>query len=528
MSDIAPVLLAGRWTNTESTKTFQATNPATAELVGNIFTVSGWDSCELALEAAHAAASALRRVPRASIAQFLRGYADLIDSHAESLSEMAHQETALPVAPRLKDVELPRTSNQLRLAADACENPSWAEATIDTATGIRSCREAIGPVMVIGPNNFPLAFNGISGGDFAAAIAAGNPVIVKGHPAHPNTTKLLAELAVQALGQTDLPSSMVQLLYDMDPADGLRMMKDPRIGAVAFTGSKRAGLSIKEACDSTGTPVYLEMSSVNPILMLPGAIAERGEEIAGELAGSCSMGCGQFCTNPGLIIVLQSTDTDSFVASLTNRFQSATSGPMLTSGVLEHLTQSVVAVRKAGAELLTGGEPQSDVTNAFQTTLLKVTGNEFLADPERMQTEMFGPVSLLVIAEDQLQAEAILNELEGNLTGCIYSARDGRDDALYEALTPLLQAHVGRLLNDKMPTGVAVSPAMNHGGPFPSTGHPGFTAVGIPASMKRFSALKCYDNVRPGRLPELLANKNINDKTWRWIDGQCSCQDLTE
>lgn len=528
MSEIAPVLLAGRWTTLESSKTFQAINPATGELVGNIFPVSSWDACEQALEAAHAAASALRQVPRSSIAKFLRTYADLIDSHAEALSEMGQQETALPVAPRLKDVELPRTSNQLRLAADACEHPSWAEATIDTATGIRSCREAIGPVMVIGPNNFPLAFNGISGGDFAAAVAAGNPVIVKGHPAHPNTTRQLAELAAQALSQTDLPSAMVQLLYDMDPADGLRMMKDPRLGAVAFTGSKRAGLSIKEACDSTGTPVYLEMSSVNPVLMLPGAIAERGEEIAAELAGSCSMGCGQFCTNPGLIVLVESNDTESFVTSLTNRFQAATSGPMLTRGVLEHLTQAVTAVRKAGAELLTGGEPQADVKNAFQTTLLRVSGNQFLADPERMQTEMFGPVSLLVIAEDQIQAEAILNELEGNLTGCVYSAKDGRDDGLYDALTPLLQAHVGRLLNDKMPTGVAVSPAMNHGGPFPSTGHPGFTAVGIPAALKRFSALKCYDNVRPARLPELLANKNVSEKTWRWIDGQCSCQDLPE
>lgn len=526
MSTTREIWLAGQWVPAGAGNTIQAVDPSTGESVGDLFPVSDWSNCDLALEAAQSAATVLRLAPRAAIAKFLRDYADAIDANAESLANMAALETGLPVSPRLKDVELPRTSNQLRLAAEACESPSWAEATIDTATGIRSCRQAIGPVFVIGPNNFPLAFNGISGGDFAAAIAAGNPVIVKSHPAHPNTTYLLAELASQCLKGSELPAATVQLLYHMSSEDGLRIARDSRLGAVAFTGSKAAGLKLKQACDEVGKPVYLEMSSVNPVLILPGVLEERSADLAGELATSCSMGCGQFCTNPGLVVVLQSPKTDEFIQTLTQRFAEAGTGTMLTSGVLEHLQASVTTVRKNGAEVLSGGDLNGEMKNSYQNTLLKVSGDRFLANPSVMQTEMFGPVSLLVVAEDLLQAEAIINELEGNLTGTIYSAIDGRDDSLYDTLASRLAEKVGRLLNDKMPTGVAVSSAMNHGGPFPSSGHPGFTAVGIPASLKRFSALKCYDNVRPKRLPQLLADANPDGKTWRWIDGKWTLENV--
>lgn len=528
MSQMCEILIEGKWQESSSGSTIQAINPATGQEIGQAFPVSDWQTCDRALAAASAAAKTLQMVPRSAIANFLRSYADAIEANADALVEQAHRETALPVSPRLKDVELPRTSNQLRLAADACEHATWAEATIDSAGGIRSSREAIGPTLLIGPNNFPLAFNGISGGDFAAAIAAGNPVIAKGHPAHPNTTFELARLAKACLEASELPAATVQVLFHMSPDDGLRMVQDPRLGAVAFTGSKASGLKIKAACDQVGTPVFLELSSVNPVVMLPGALEERGTEIAGELTASCNMGCGQFCTNPGLILLTQSSTTDSFIQELTKLYQQASAGSMLTPGVREHLDEAVKVVRKAGAELLTGGQPADEPETAYQPTLLKVSGEQFLEHPAALQTEMFGPVTLLVVAEDPEQQEAILEHLEGNLTGCLYSAADGRDDVLYDRLAPRLLQRVGRLLNDKMPTGVAVSPAMNHGGPFPSTGHPGFTAVGIPASLKRFSALKCYDNVRPERLPVLLRNANPDGQTWRFIDGQWTTGDVQD
>ena len=186
------------------------------------------------------------------------------------------------------------------------------------------------------------------------------------------------------------------------------------------------------------------------------------------------------------------------------------------------LDESVKTLRAAGAELVCGGSPLSAPGYRFANTLLRVSGEKFLASPEKLQTEAFGNASLLVVVRDAAQAAEVLNHLEGNLTGCVYSDTRGSDDALYSHLAPLLRNRVGRLLNDKMPTGVAVSPAMNHGGPFPATGHPGFTAVGIPAALRRFAALHCYDNVRVARLPAALQNQNPNGKMWRLIDGQWS------
>jgi NADP-dependent aldehyde dehydrogenase len=198
---------------------------------------------------------------------------------------------------------------------------------------------------------------------------------------------------------------------------------------------------------------------------------------------------------------------------------------LLSSGVARNLAAAVKVLRSAGAEPVTGGSPLAG--NKFANTLLRVSGVQFLAAPEPLQTEAFGNASLVVVVRDAGEAVAVLKHLEGNLTGCIYSDTNGGDEALYEKIAPLLRARVGRLLNDKMPTGVAVSPAMNHGGPFPATGHPGFTAVGIPASLRRFAALQCYDNVRPARLPATLQNKNPNGKMWRLIDGNWSQGDVS-
>lgn len=520
MSEIAKVWLDGLWIESHGSETFTAVNPSTGTPIGDKYPVSDWVDCEQALAAADAVAQVMPEVPRDRIARFLEGYAAAIEGDAEALANLANQETGLPIAPRLKDVELPRTFNQLRQAAAACREGSWALPTIDTKAGIRSVHAAIGPVLVIGPNNFPFAFNGICGGDFAAAIAAGNPVIAKGHPSHPGTTVRLARLAAKALSETGLPSALVQLIYRMPGEDGLKMMRDPRLASVGFTGSKSAGLRIKQACDEHGKPAYLEMSSINPVLILPAALQQRGPELAQEFSGSCLMGAGQFCTNPGLIILVGQANASEFVAAVQAKFAAAPAGTLLSRQVLESALSGIAKVSGAGAELLTGGKAVTENGRiALENTLLHVTGQDFLENPTAFQTEMFGPVSLLVTANDVEQARVILQRLEGNLTGSIYSSTDGADEAVYSRLAPVLRHRVGRLLNDKMPTGVAVSAAMNHGGPFPATGHPGFTAVGIPASLRRFSALHCYDNVRGERLPEILQDSNPS-RAWRLVDGQ--------
>jgi NADP-dependent aldehyde dehydrogenase len=243
------------------------------------------------------------------------------------------------------------------------------------------------------------------------------------------------------------------------------------------------------------------------------------DNIADEFTSSCVMGSGQFCTNPGLVLLLADPRTDEFVAAVGDRFRRAPSGTLLSRGVQRNLEQNLSSIRSAGAQVVAQSESRGQGYSC-PNTLLRVSGKQFLERPDVLQTEAFGNASLLVIASGVDEACEIIDQLDGNLTGCIYSDRGGRDEADYSRVARHLRPRVGRMLNDKMPTGVAVSSAMNHGGPYPATGHPGFTAVGIPASMLRFSVLECYDQVRPERLPACLRDKNPTGTMWRLIDGQ--------
>jgi NADP-dependent aldehyde dehydrogenase len=526
MTPMHDVLIAGQWRPATASSGFRGENPATGEVLPDEFPVSTWADCDAALDAAVDAAAALRSTPPEAIAAFLSRFAERIEARAAEIVEAAHLETALPRKPRLADVELPRTTGQLRQGAAAVVEGSWALPTIDTKLEIRSMLAPIGPVLVFGPNNFPFAFNSVSGGDFVAAIAAGNPVIAKANSSHPNTTRLLAEEAFAALGDTGLPLTTVQLIYRTSHADGERLVADPRTGATGYTGSRSAGLTLKAAADAAGKPIYLELSSINPVLLLPGALEERGDALVAELVGSCLMGTGQFCTSPSLVMLFAGEPTERFISAARERLEATPPTPLLSKAVARTLGTSVGQLRAAGATLVAGGSAIEGPGYRHANTLLRVDGEQFLRSPHELQTEAFGNVSLAVVVRDADEATEVLEHLEGNLTGCIYSDTRGADDALYARVEPVLRPRVGRLLNDKMPTGVAVSSAMNHGGPYPSTGHPGFTAVGIPASLRRFAALYSYDNVRQSRLPELLRDVNPGGRAWRLIDGAWTRSDV--
>lgn len=517
---VRQILIDGKWRDASANGTFRSENPRTKEPLPDEFPISSWSDCDLALSAARRAAVQLLSVSEQSIANFLERYAERIEASKSELVEVAHAETALPKAPRLGDVELPRTVNQLRQAAAAARDRSWTMPVIDTQAGIRSCLGPIGPVAVFGPNNFPFAFNSISGGDFAAAIAAGNPVIAKANSSHPATTYRLAVEAAKAVDETGLPPGTVQLLYRTSHADGERLVADARIAATGYTGSRTAGLQLKAAADRAGKPIYLELSSVNPIVILPGALRERFDDLAQQFSSSCLMGMGQFCTNPGLILLLRNEQSEAFIERIAEQFRTAPVGTLLSRGVESALATAVQVLVQAGAEVRAGNTIGGGSGYSFANTLLSVTGQQFLRDPELFQTEAFGNASLVVIAANLEEAVCVVDQLEGNLTGCIYSDTKGSDDDSYHAIAIPLRTKVGRLLNDKMPTGVAVSPAMNHGGPYPATGHPGFTAVGIPAAIRRFAMLMCYDNVRDHRLPIALRNESPDGSLWRCIDGQ--------
>ena len=513
-----PILIDGEWRQSKDVGSFRAVDPTRKQPMPQEFPVSTLEEVELALQAGYEAVVTLRSTPVERIADFLEQYATNIESRTDELVDVTFRETGLPRDPRLRSGELPRTTDQLRQAAVAVRDRSWCLATIDTAADIRSKYGPLnGPVAVFGPNNFPYAFNSVAGGDFAAAIAAGNPVIAKANTGHPETTRIFAEAAFEAVQAAGLPAAMVQLLYRVRPEVGLRLVSHPLTGGSGFTGSRSAGLRLKEAADKAGKPIYLEMSSINPVYVLPGAMEERGDAIAQEFFTSCTMGAGQFCTNPGITVVLAGDASEEFLTA---------AGTLLGQGSPTDLADAVEVLQQNGAEVVVGGQIAEGPGYAFHNTILRVSGDRFIENPHALQTEAFGAVSLMVFARDVEQMKAVTRSFEGNLTGSIYSDTRGSDDALYAEIEPVLRPKVGRLLNDKMPTGVAVSPAMNHGGPFPATGHPGFTAVGIPASLLRFGALYSYDAVRQDRLPVELRDKNPTGEMWRFIDRVWTQEDV--
>ena len=520
MSDLHPVLINGAWRPaTDPVRTFSATDPATGETLPDLYPVSSRADVEAILAAAAEAAPKLRATPPETIAAFLERYADLLEANRQVIVVAAHVETGLATEPRLNTAELPRTTGQLRAAAAAVRERSWVRPVIDTKTGIRSLHEPLGgAVFVFGPNNFPFAFNAISGGDFAAAIAARCPVIAKVHTSHPTTSRLMAECAHQAATELGLPAGSIQLVYRIVPELGLEMIAHPAVAAVGFTGSRAAGMQLKEVADKYGKPVYLEMSSVNPVFVLRDYLEANLTALASEFFTSCTMGAGQFCTNPGLVILPSGEQGDAFVAAAAQHFSEGKPGVLLNKGGRDGLEESVGILTKAGASVVCGGGLGPEPGYRFQNTLLKISGAQFIADPETFQTEAFGPVSLLVQCASGDEMVQVAHALEGNLTGTIYTNDDGSDDAFYSRLAPVLRTKVGRLLNNKMPTGVAVSPAMNHGGPFPATGHPYFSSVGIPHAISRFSMLGSYDNVKGHRLPAELQDGNPLG-IWRLVDG---------
>lgn len=511
------VLVGGSWRPSAQVGSFSKLGSLGQKLLGT-YPVSSREEIAEALDAGIEASEYMLSSPPAEAATFLENYADAIAGAAESLADAAHVETALSVRPRLLEVELPRTVDQLRQAASAARSRTWTMPVLSPSRSVASYLAPIpGVVAVFGPNNFPFAFNSIAGGDFAAAIATRHPVIAVANPGHPNTSRMLAGLAHEALAAIALPSTTVQFVFGMQRADGLEIVADHRLAATAFTGSRRAGLALKRAADAAGRPIYLEMSSVNPVVILNGALKERSPHIAEELVGSALLGSGQFCTSPGIFFIPSGVLGDRFTDSFAARYVAALPTELLDDGVRKALEATEVVWQQAGAHVLMRSNTEA-AWGRFPNTVLAISGEGFLAAPEPLQTEAFGNMCLVVTYDDYVQLESLLGSLEPGLTASVYSSESAVDDEPYSSIERILRGRVGRLLNDKPPTGVAVVDAMNHGGPYPSTGHPGYTAVGVPASFRRFGMLQCFDGVRPERLPPELQPHNPLGLQ-RYVDG---------
>lgn len=484
---------------------FRAYNPADGSALEPPFASASDAEVEEAIENAAAASPALAAAAGSDRASLLRAMADGIDAASASLVERAHLETALPRA-RLTG-EVTRTSNQLRLFADVAEEGSWVMARIDTADpartppkpDLRSMLRPLGPVVVFGASNFPLAFS-VAGGDTASALAAGNPVLVKAHPAHPGTSELTGRILTTAVTSCGFPAGTFSLLFDAGTRVGTALVQHPLVRAVGFTGSFRGGRALMDlaATREHPIPVYAEMGSTNPVFILPRALRERAEVLASGLHASYTLGGGQFCTKPGL--VLFDNAEPAFVERLRALAAEAPAFPLLSSGIAEAYQTGTQARSSINA---TYGRQEADGF-AATTALFEIAYADFEQHGD-LQEELFGPSTLLIHGTSRERMLAAARSLDGHLTATILGTED--DLREYGELISILETKVGRVIFNGFPTGVEVTHAMVHGGPYPATSDGRSTSVGSQALL-RFARLVCYQNLPQSALPAELRDDN--------------------
>ncbi|MDI4635622.1 aldehyde dehydrogenase (NADP(+)) [Pelomonas sp. V22] len=456
-------------------------------------------------------------------ADFLEQIAAQIGALGDELIVRAMAESGLPRA-RLEG-ERGRTVNQLKLFAELLREGSWQDARIDSALPQRQPPRpdlrlrfiGVGPVAVFGASNFPLAFS-VAGGDTAAALAAGCPVVVKAHSAHPGTSELVGRAVVEAVRRCELHPGTFALLSGSGHGIGETLVKHPAIQAVGFTGSRSGGLALMAAAASRPQPipVYAEMSSINPVVLLPGALAARGAEIAAGFATSLTMGVGQFCTNPGLLLGLAGKEFDAFASAAAEALKPLPAATMLTAGIAQAYQrgEDTLASQDAVTSLVRG----ESAGCKGAPSLFTVSGDAFLANTHALSAEIFGPASLLVACRDLDQLLQIIEGLEGQLTATLQLQEDSESDlAAARRLLPALERKVGRILANGFPTGVEVSTAMVHGGPFPATSDGRSSSVGT-AAIQRFLRPVSYQNLPRALLPEVLREPNERG-VWRRRDG---------
>jgi len=477
---------------------------------------------ERACALAAAALDVFRETTLEQRATFLEAVADEIVALGDELVARAILESGLPRG-RIEG-ERGRTVGQLRLFAQVVREGGWLDARIDPAlpnrapmprADLRQRHIAIGPVVVFGASNFPLAFS-VAGGDTASAFAAGCPVIVKAHSAHPGTSELAGRAIQAAVAKCGLPEGVFSLIFGSGREVGTALVIDPRIAAVGFTGSRAGGTALMRAAAGRPAPipVYAEMSSINPVFLLPAALAARAESIGKAFVGSLTMGAGQFCTNPGLVLAVDGPDLEKFIAAAATALAAAPAQTMLTPGICEaYQTGAAHLLQHNAVATVAQGQPQSGPTQG-QAALFVTDAASFLANHD-LTEEVFGAASLVVRCPDLATMQALAEKLEGQLTATI-QFDDGDADAA-RALLPTLERRVGRILFNGYPTGVEVCHAMVHGGPYPSTSDGRTTSVGTLA-IRRFLRPVCYQDVPAALLPAALQDGNPLG-LWRRIDG---------
>ncbi len=494
-------LIAGEWIGADTTF---ASEPARGP--SHDFSVGTAAMIDSAVEAAESAFATFGWSSRTERAALLRKIADEIDARGDAITEIGTQETGLPEA-RLQG-ERGRTVGQLRLFADHIEagdyldmrhDPAMPDRTPLPRPDLRMIQRPLGPVAVFGASNFPLAFS-VAGGDTAAALAAGCPVVVKGHSAHPGTGEIVAQAIDAAIKATGIHPGVFSLVQGGKRDVGTRLVQHPLIRAVGFTGSLGGGRALFDLCAQRDEPIpfFGELGSVNPMFILPQAAAARGAEIGNGWAASLTMGAGQFCTNPGIAVIIEGPDADAFQAAAEAGLSSVAEQTMLTDGIAEAYRNGVSRVAAGtGVSKIMGTSCESRDAAPY---LFTVSGDDWLAN-RKLQEEVFGPLGIIVRVNDSSQMQQIARAIEGQLTCTLHLDAGDKPDA--QALLPLLERKAGRLLANSFPTGVEVCDSMVHGGPYPASTNFGATSVGT-LSIRRFLRPVCYQDIPSELLPEIL------------------------
>jgi NADP-dependent aldehyde dehydrogenase len=505
-------MLIGQHTVAGNRAAIHGINPATNAALEPAYAGGSAEHVEQACALAWAALDAYRETTLSARADFLESIAAEIEALGDELINRAHTETGLPPARLLG--ERGRTCQQLRMFARTVRAGEWLDVRVDNAqpqrqplprSDLRQRQIALGPVAVFGASNFPLAFS-VAGGDTASALAAGCPVVVKAHSAHPGTSELVGSALARAVKACGMPEGVFSLLYGSGREVGIALVSDPRIKAVGFTGSRAGGLALIQAAQARPEPipVYAEMSSLNPVLLFPAALQNRAQALAEGFVGSLTLGAGQFCTNPGLVIARKGPALDEFMGATARYIETRAAQTMLTPGIYNAYASAVKALAEnADARIVAAGQIGTGA-NQGQAHVFVTQAANFLSD-HNLQAEAFGATSLIVQCASDDEIRQVTEQLEGQLTVTLHL--DDADLEQARSLLPTLERKAGRLLVNGWPTGVEVCDAMVHGGPFPATSDARTTSVGS-AAILRFLRPVCYQDFPDSLLPAALKQAN--------------------
>ncbi len=504
-------------------KKFNAINPTNGERLPPDFMEATVQEVDEAARKAADAFQVYRKIDGNHRADFLECIAGEIENAGKDLIQRCCKETGLPEA-RISG-ERGRTTNQLKLFAGLLRDGSWVDARIDLSDpvrkplpkpDVRSMQVALGPVGIFGASNFPLAFS-VAGGDTASALAAGCSIIVKAHPAHPGTSELVGNAIRKAIIECKIPDGTFSMVHGLSNEVGMAIVQNKHIKAIGFTGSFNGGKALYDAAArrEEPIPVFAEMGSVNPVFILPGAMKEKSLEIAEGLAASITLGVGQFCTNPGLVITKEGQSTEVFYKELSDSVSKTEAGTMLTKSIQQAYEQgSNKMSRQSGVHQIAKGKGGNTGFNVT-ASVYQVNSPDFIKN-DGLEEEVFGPSSLVVSAKDNKDLVSIASKMKGHLTASLFATDEELDN--YKDLIYILEQKVGRLIINGFPTGVEVCHAMNHGGPFPATTDSRTTSVGT-ASIYRFTRPVCYQNFPDHLLPKELQQANPM-KIWRLYNGE--------